>query len=85
MLKKAPRSWYERLNKFLNENDFAKGKIDNTLFIKVRNKDILTVQIYVDDIIFSATNENMGKKFAKCMQVEFEMSMMGELNFFLWL
>jgi len=84
-LKQAPRAWYERLSKFLNDNSFARGKIDNTLFIKIKNKDMLIVQIYVDDIIFGATNENICKEFAKSMQGEFEMSMMGELNFFLGL
>ena len=39
-LKQAPRAWYERLCKFLNKNGFDRGKIDNTLFIKVKNKDI---------------------------------------------
>ena len=60
-------------------------KIDSTLFIKVKNKDMLIVQIYVDDIIFIANNENICKKFAKCMQCEFDMSMMGKFNFFLGL
>ena len=46
---------------------------------------MLIVQIYVDDIIFGATNEVVCKEFAKCMQGEFEMSMMAELNFFLGL
>ena len=46
---------------------------------------MLIVQIYVDNIIFGATNESLCKDFAKCMQGEFEMSMMGELNFFLGL
>ena len=46
---------------------------------------MLIVQIYVNDIIFGATNKNLCKEFAKCMQDEFEMSMMGELNFFLGL
>ena len=41
------------------------------------------VQIYVDDIIFGATNESLCKEFAELMRSEFEMSMMGELNFFL--
>ena len=68
---------------FLNENDFSRRKIDNTLFLKIKNKDMLIVQIYVDDIRFGATNESMCKKFAKCMQGKFKMSMMGELNFFL--
>ena len=46
---------------------------------------MLLVQIYVDDIIFGATNELLCKEFSKCMQGEFEMSMMGELNYFLGL
>ena len=43
------------------------------------------MQIYVDDIRFGDTNENMCKEFSKSIQGEFEMSMMGELNFFLGL
>ena len=43
------------------------------------------MQIYVDDIIFSATNESLYKEFVRCMQDEFEMSMMGGLNFFIGL
>ena len=43
------------------------------------------MQIYVDDIIFGSTNELLCKEFQKCMQLEFEMSSMGELNFFLGL
>ena len=84
-LKQAPRAWYERLSKFLLEKGFTRGKVDTTLFIKNRNHDILLVQIYVDDIIFGATNESLCKEFANIMQSEFEMSMMGELTFFLGL
>ena len=47
--------------------------------------DILLVQIYVDDIIFGSTNDSLCKEFSQDMQNEFEMSMMGELNFFLGL
>src|SRR5262249_47428914 len=56
-----------------------------TLFLKHYDKDILIVQIYVDDIIFGSTNEKYCQDFVKLMQAEFEMSMMGELNFFLGL
>ena len=55
-LKQAPRAWYERLSKFLLKMGFKMGKIDTTLFIKTKEKDMLLVQIYVDDIIFGATN-----------------------------
>ena len=84
-LKQAPRAWYERLSSFLISNNFNKGKVDTTLFTKHVENDILIVQIYVDDIIFGSTNELLCKDFEKVMQLEFEMSSMGELNFFLGL
>jgi len=84
-LKQAPRSWYDRLKSFLIEQSFTRGQVDKTLFIKKVNSDLLIVQIYVDDIIFSATNKILCKKFSNRMLKEFEMSMMGELNFFLGL
>ena len=84
-LKQAPREWYERLSTFLLKKGFKMGKIDTNLFIKTKEKDMLLVQIYVDDIIFGATNVSLCEEFSKCMHHEFEMSMMGELNFFLGL
>ena len=84
-LKQASRSWYERLSNFLVEPFFTRGQVDKTLFIKKVNSELLIVQIYVDDSIFGATNEILCKEFSNCMQNEFEMSMMGKLNFFLGL
>ncbi|KAH9762390.1 hypothetical protein KPL70_000794 [Citrus sinensis] len=84
-LKQAPRAWYDRLKNFLLDNDFSMGKADTTLFVKHKNQDILIVQIYVDDIIFGSTNELLCKDFSSCMSQEFEMSMMGELKYFLGL
>ena len=43
------------------------------------------MQVYVDDIIFGSTNEEMCEDFVKTMKSEFEMSMLGEMNFFLGL
>ncbi|GJY55415.1 retrovirus-related pol polyprotein from transposon TNT 1-94 [Tanacetum coccineum] len=45
--------------------------------------DLLLVQVYVDDIIFGSTNPDFSKRFAILMKNNFEMSMMGELKFFL--
>ncbi|KAH9802698.1 hypothetical protein KPL71_001497 [Citrus sinensis] len=83
--KQAPRAWYDRLKNFLLDNNFSMGKADTTLFVKHKNQDILIVQIYVDDIIFGSTNELLCKDFSSCMSQEFEMSMMGELKYFLGL
>nr|GEV44031.1 hypothetical protein [Tanacetum cinerariifolium] len=82
-LKQAPRAWYDELSNFLIYKGFSKGSIDPTLFITKHRGDILLVQIYVDDIIFCFTNLNLSKRFEKLMHSKFEMSMMGELKFFL--
>jgi len=84
-LKQAPRAWYECLSTFLISNNFVKDKVDTTLFTKNVDSDILIVQIYVDDINFGSTNEKLCKEFESCMKNEFEISMMGELNYFLGL
>nr|GEU55516.1 hypothetical protein [Tanacetum cinerariifolium] len=84
-LHQAPRAWYETLANYLLENGFQRGKIDQTLFIKRRKGDILVVQIYVDDIMFGATNKDLCKSFEKLMKAKFHMSSMGELTFFLGL
>ncbi|KAK6151951.1 hypothetical protein DH2020_014586 [Rehmannia glutinosa] len=84
-LKQAPRAWYDTLSQFLTDNGFTKGKVDRTLFRIQDGESILLVQIYVDDIIFGSTNKEMCDKFSNLMQGIFEMSMMGELTFFLGL
>nr|GEZ34769.1 ribonuclease H-like domain-containing protein [Tanacetum cinerariifolium] len=82
-LEQAPRAWYDELSKFLLSKGFTKGSIDPTLFITKHEGDILLVQIYVVDIILGSTNPNLSKCFEKLMHNKFEMSMMGELKFFL--
>jgi hypothetical protein len=82
-LKKAPRAWYECLSDFLLSNAFKVGKDDPTLFTKTCNGDLFVCQIYVNDIIFGSTNQKSCVEFSKVMMQTFEMSMMGELNYFL--
>ncbi|GJW54420.1 retrovirus-related pol polyprotein from transposon TNT 1-94 [Tanacetum coccineum] len=84
-LKQAPRAWYETLSTFLIQNKFTRGRIDNTLFIYKSKGDVLLVQVYVDDIIFASTSYKLYKQFEKLMTKKFEMSMMGELTYFLGL
>ncbi|GKB01161.1 retrovirus-related pol polyprotein from transposon TNT 1-94 [Tanacetum coccineum] len=85
ILKQAPKAWYDRLKAFLIKHDYIMGMIDNTLFTKKKDSNLIIVQIYIDDIIFGSTYQELCDDFAKIMHDEFEMSMMGELNFFLGL
>ncbi|CAM8953608.1 unnamed protein product [Rhodiola kirilowii] len=82
-LKQAPRAWYERLSEYLQAHGYERGKVDKTLFLLRTDKHLLIVQVYVDDIIFRSTSDELVKSFTKLMESEFEMSMVGELTFFL--
>jgi hypothetical protein len=82
-LKQSPRAWYECLRDFLITNGFKVGKADPTLFTKTIANDLFVCQVYVDDIIFGSTNKFICEEFSRIMVQKFEMSMMGELKYFL--
>ncbi|GJV61109.1 putative ribonuclease H-like domain-containing protein [Tanacetum coccineum] len=84
-LHQAPRAWYATLSTFLEMHGYKKGTIDKTLFIKKDKKDIMLVQVYVDDIIFGSTRKFWCDEFEVLMQGRFQMSSIGELIFFLGL
>ncbi|GKB50075.1 retrovirus-related pol polyprotein from transposon TNT 1-94 [Tanacetum coccineum] len=84
-LKQAPRAWYDTLSLFLLDNKFSKGAVDPTLFAQKTGKHILLIQIYVDDIIFSSTDPKACDIFSNEMNSKFQMSMMGQMSFFLGL
>ncbi|GJX75189.1 retrovirus-related pol polyprotein from transposon TNT 1-94 [Tanacetum coccineum] len=84
-LKQAPRAWYDTLSRFLLDNKFSKGAVDPTLFTRKTGKHILLVQIYVDDIIFASTDPKACEIFSYEMSSKFQMSMMGQMSFFLGL
>ncbi|WVZ80789.1 LOW QUALITY PROTEIN: hypothetical protein U9M48_028240 [Paspalum notatum var. saurae] len=72
-LKQAARAWYERLRDFFIEKGFKISRVDTTLFTKKMDNDLFVCQ----------TNEELCKEFGNMMAKEFEMSMIGELTFFL--
>ena len=84
-LKQAPRAWYERLTQFLVNQGYRKGGTDKTLFVKDNNGRLMIARIYVDDIVFGGMSNKMVQHFIQQMQSEFEMSLVGELTYFLGL
>jgi hypothetical protein len=84
-LKQAPRQWYERFTSYLLDHGCTRRHADLTLFIQRSSKNLLIAQIYVDDIVFGATNDSHAHDFASKMKKEIEMNMIGELTYFLGL
>ena len=82
-LKQAPRAWYEHLREILLDRGFEVGQIDPILFTKRVKGELFICQLCVDDIIFGSSNKAFNDEFSKLMTDRFEMSMMGDLKFFL--
>jgi hypothetical protein len=67
------------------ERGFETEKVDQTLYLLRQGRDILIVQVYMDDIVFGGSSYSLVARFVEDMSREFEMNMMGELQFFLGL
>nr|GEX73333.1 retrotransposon protein [Tanacetum cinerariifolium] len=79
-LEQAPKALYDRLKDFLIKHTYKIGMVDNTPFTKKKTSNLIIVQIYVNDIIFGSTCQDMCDEFSKIMHVEFNMSMMGSIS-----
>ena len=75
-MKQAPRAWYDRLIAYLTKHKFKRGFADTTLFVRKDKNYFVVTQIYVDDIVFGATNDSLAQSFTDEMKM-FEMSMVG--------
>ena len=73
------------MSQFLLSKGYKHDTVDKTLFTLYEDESILLVQVYVDDIIFGSTNHSLVAGVEKLMTSIFEMSMIGELLFFLGL
>jgi hypothetical protein len=84
-LKQAHRAWYYRSDTYLKDKGFKRGTVDNNMYIEIEDNNLLIVLVYVDDIIFGCNKDSLVQWFSSAMESEFEMSMIGELPFFLGL
>jgi hypothetical protein len=82
-LKQAPRAWYHRLDTYLKDKGFKRAIVNNNMYIKTEDNNFLIVLVYVDDTIFGCNKDSLVQWFSSAMESEFEMSMIGELSFFL--
>ena len=84
-MKQVPRAWYERLHTYLVKIGFERTDDNNNLYMKTnKEKGIIISKIFVYDIIFEG-QDDLCKEFANQMKQEFEMSMFGEIKFFVGL
>lgn len=83
-LTQAPRVRYCRNDKHFKENGFTRPLHEYAIYVKVVDKNILNVCIYMNDLIFTGNNPQMFEDFKSLMAQEFEMSDMGLKSYYTW-
>ncbi|CAL8174177.1 unnamed protein product [Prunus armeniaca] len=83
-LKQAPRAWYDEIDTYFAQCGFTKSQSEATLYTKTRGEaEILTVSIYVDDIVYTGSSQSMLEEFKQDLMVKYEMTDLGLLHHFL--
>lgn len=83
-LKQAPRAWYSKIEGYFAKEGFEKCHYEHTLFTKSKEGGkLLIVSLYVDDLIFTGNDKSMCEEFKKSMMLEFDMSDLGKMRYFL--
>ena len=81
-LKQAPRAWYSRFATFLLTLGFTKAKADTSLFIYRRGDETAYLLLYVDDIVLTASSQQLLERIIYSLQQEFAMQDLGQLHHF---
>ncbi|CAL2227982.1 unnamed protein product [Prunus armeniaca] len=84
-LKQAPRAWYEEINSYFTVVGFQRSPSEATLYVKTTESGILIVSLYVDDIIYTGSSEDLVMSFKTEMMKKYEMIDIGLLHHFLGL
>jgi hypothetical protein len=82
-LKQAPRAWYQRFALFAHRLGFVVSKSDVSLFIYKNGSELAYILLYVDDIVITASTDQLLQRLTTQLHAEFAMTDLGALSFFL--
>ena len=81
--KQAPRAWYSRFATFLLTLEFTEAKSDTSLFVYRRGDEAAYLLLYVDDIVLTASSQQLLQSVISSLHQEFAMKDLGQLHHFL--
>lgn len=84
-LKQSARCWNHRLHAVLIGMEFKQSGADPCLYTKDIGGDLTYILVYVDDILVGSTTDANIQEIYNCLKKEFEMTDLGDLNYFLGL
>ncbi|XP_031271425.1 uncharacterized protein LOC116129835 [Pistacia vera] len=80
---KAPRAWYSRINEYLCSLDYIRSPNEHTLHVRKQNGKMIIVSLYANDLLVIRSNANQLMKLKNATQMEFDMTDLGEISYFL--
>ncbi|KAL8105893.1 hypothetical protein AgCh_029627 [Apium graveolens] len=84
-LRQAPRAWYSKLNRCLEELGFSKCPYEHAVYTKKFGGETLIIAVYVDDLLITGTNILVIERFKAQTSLKFDMSDLGLLSHYLGL
>ncbi|KAK9059981.1 hypothetical protein SSX86_020685 [Deinandra increscens subsp. villosa] len=82
-LKQAPRAWNLKLNQVLKGLGFKRCQLEQAVYTRKTGNSMLIIAVYVDDLLVAGTDQKEVDQFKRQMQVNFEMTDMGLLCYYL--
>lgn len=82
-LLQAPRAWYAKLNRCLEELGFNRCPYEHAVYSKRVGGEVLIISVYVDDLLVTGTSKSVIEEFKAKMSGIFEMSDLGRLSYYL--
>lgn len=82
-LKQAPRAWFDKFSSYLLEFRFVCNEKDAPLFVYQKDKDVIFLLLYVDDMVLTGNNKDLIQKLLVSLKKQFQMKDMGPLSYFL--
>ena len=82
-LKKAPRAWYSKINKYFLDVGFKRSNIDPDVYVKYSDDKIVIIILYVDDLIIKGDHMHDIKITKNQLKQVFEIIYLGLMHYFL--
>ncbi|KAK2454628.1 putative mitochondrial protein [Trifolium repens] len=82
-LKQAPRQWFDKLTTTLLQFGFKASKCDPSLFIYSKDRQIVYLLVYVDDIIITGSSTMLVQNLVEKLNSAFSLKQLGDLDYFL--
>lgn len=82
-LKQSPRAWFDKFSTFLLEFGFVCSKKDPSLFIYTKDRNVILLLLYVDDMVITGSGSEMLTQLIQELNKHFRMKDMGQLHYFL--